>query len=230
MRKMILSLCLLCLSMVARGQTSYECVYWVDNDMGTRRVSTLQDGSWQTDVDVADLCDGLHTLHVQVRDTVWSSPVTRYFFRQSVAAQGMSYRYWFDNDNSTMMASDAELAWLDVSGLGDGLHMLHVQAASESSTQPVSYRFIKVPQTAGVDYLHCLCYVDSTLHVQERVAAPHGIAHWDIDVSEVSRGLHHLQVQVVTPSGAASSLYSALFVRMITDEELASLRCFLYHR
>lgn len=226
MRKNILFLCLLCLSMVARGQTGYECVYWMDNDMTTRHSISLSDGTWQTSIDVSDLEDGLHSLHIQVKDTVWSSPVTRYFFRQSATAQGMRYRYWFDNDNSTVQISDTELTWLDVSSLDDGLHMLHVMAEGEVATQTVSYHFIKVPQTAGVEYLNCLCYIDGTLHTQECVTAPQGIAHWDIDVSEISRGLHQLQVQVVTPSGAASSLYNALFVRTITDEELSGLRCF----
>ena len=107
MRKIMLCLCLLCIGTIAKGQTSYEYVYWLDNDMASGRMSVTSGNSWQTDVDVACLSDGLHSLHIQVRNTdsvdVWSAPVTRYFIKQTSHSEEMTYRYWFDNDNATMV-------------------------------------------------------------------------------------------------------------------------------
>ena len=230
MRKIMLCLCLLCIGTIARGQTSYEYVYWLDNDMASGRMSVTSGNSWQTDVDVACLSDGLHSLHIQVRNTdsvdVWSSPVTRYFIKQTAQSEEMTYRYWFDNDNATMVMSNEELAWLDVSALDDGLHMLHVMAEGTVATQTLSYQFLKIPQTDGVDYLHCLCYLDGKLYHQERVASSGGIVHWEFDVSELAQGIHNIQVQTVTPSGAATGLYESMFLRTTTHAEMASLKCF----
>ena len=230
MRKIMLCLCLLCIGTIARGQTSYEYVYWLDNDMASGRMSVTSGNSWQTDVDVACLSDGFHSLHIQVRNTdtvdVWSAPVTRYFIKQASRSEEMTYRYWFDNDNATMVVSNEELAWLDVSTLDDGLHMLHVMAEGTMATQTLSYQFLKIPQTDGVDYLHCLCYLDGKLYHQERVASSGGIVHWEFDVSELAQGIHNIQVQTVTPSGAATGLYESMFLRTTTDTELASLKCF----
>lgn len=230
MRKIMLYLCLLCIGTIARGQTSYEYVYWIDNDMASGRMSATSGDSWQTDVDVAYLSDGLHSLHIQVRNTdsvdVWSAPVTRYFIKQTSRSEKMTYRYWFDNNNATMVVSDEELAWLDVSALDDGLHMLHVMAEGTVATQTLSYQFLKVPQTDGVDYLHCLCYLDGKLYHQERVASSGGIVYWKFDVSGLSQGIHNIQVQTVTPSGAATGLYESMFLRTTTDAEMASLKCF----
>ena len=230
MRKIMLCLCLLCIGTIARGQTSYEYVYWLDNDMALGRMSATSGNSWQTDVDVAYLSDGLHSLHIQVRNTdsvdVWSSPVTRYFIKQTAQSEEMTYRYWFDNDNATMVANNEELAWLDVSALDDGLHMLHVMAEGTVATQTLSYQFLKIPQTDGVDYLHCLCYLDGKLYHQERVASSGGIVHWEFDVSELAQGIHNIQVQTVTPSGAATGLYESMFLRTTTHAEMASLKCF----
>ena len=230
MRKIMLCLCLLCIGTIARGQTSYEYVYWLDNDMASGRMSATSGNSWQTDVDVAYLSDGLHSLHIQVRNTdtvdVWSAPVTRYFIKQTSRSEEMTYRYWFDNDNATMVVSNEELAWLDVSTLDDGLHMLHVMAEGTMATQTLSYQFLKIPQTDGVDYLHCLCYLDGKLYHQERVASSGGIVHWEFDVSELAQGIHNIQVQTVTPSGAATGLYESMFLRTTTHAEMASLKCF----
>ena len=230
MRKIMLCLCLLCIGTIARGQTSYEYVYWLDNDMTSGRMSATSGNSWQTSLDVVYLSDGLHSLHIQVRNTdsmdVWSAPVTRYFIKQTSRSEEMTYRYWFDNDNTTMVVSNEELSWLDVSALDDGLHMLHVMAESTVATQTLSYQFLKVPQVIGVDYLHCLCYLDGKLYRQERVSSEGGIVNWELDVNDLKLGLHNIQVQVVTPSGAATGLYESMFLRTTTDAEMASLKCF----
>ena len=210
----------------ARGQTSYDCIYWFDNDMALGGTATIQGGSWQTDIDVSGLDMGLHSLHMQVQDALWSSPVTRHFIRQHATADGMRYHYWFDNDNDTMVESNEELTWFDVTVLDDGLHMLHVMAEGTTATQTLSYQFLKIPQTDGVEFLHCLCYLNGKLYHQERVASSGGIVHWEFDVSGLPQGIHNIQVQTVTPSGAATGLYESMFLRTTTSAEMASLKCF----
>ena len=228
MRKSLLCFCLLCLSIVARGQTSYEYAYWVDNDMASGRMSVTSGDSWQTDIDVSYLNEGFHSLHVQVRDEKgrWSSPVTRYFYKLP-KADNMVYRYWFDWDNEPLVCNNEEVMWLDVSKLDDGMHTLHIQLGDEVSASVVNFHFLKIPQIVGVDYMTCLCYIDGNLYHQERVAQVGDVLPWTFDVSGMEEGIHSIRIQVVTPAGVASSVYESMFVRSITNDELASLD-FLY--
>ena len=228
MRKSLLCFCLLCLSIVARGQTSYEYAYWVDNTLASGRMSVTSGDSWQTDIDVSYLNEGFHSLHVQVRDEKgrWSAPVTRYFYKLP-KTDNLVYRYWFDTDNETLVCNNEEVMWLDVSKLDDGMHTLHIQPGDEVSTSVVNFHFLKIPQVVGVDYMTCLCYIDGNLYHQERVAQMGDVLPWTFDVSGMEEGIHSIRIQVVSPAGVASSVYESMFVRSITDDELASLD-FLY--
>lgn len=228
MRKSLLCFCLLCLSIVARGQTSYEYAYWVDNDMASGRMSVTSGDSWQTDIDVSYLNEGFHSLHVQVRDEKgrWSSPVTRHFYKLP-KTDNMVYYYWFDTGNEPLVCNNEEVMWLDVSKLDDGMHTLHIQLGDEVSASVVNFHFLKIPQMVGVDYMTCLCYIDGNLYHQERVAQVGDVLPWTFDVSGMEEGIHSIRIQVVTPAGVASSVYESMFVRSITNDELASLD-FLY--
>lgn len=228
MRKSLLCFCLLCLSIVARGQTNYEYAYWVDNTLASGRMSVTSGDSWQSDIDVSYLNEGFHSLHVQVRDEKgrWSAPVTRYFYKLP-KTDNLVYRYWFDTDNETLVCNNEEVMWLDVSKLDDGMHTLHIQPGDEVSTSVVNFHFLKIPQVVGVDYMTCLCYIDGNLYRQERVAQIGDVLPWTFDVSGMEEGIHSIRIQVVTPAGVASSVYESMFVRSITNDELASLD-FLY--
>ena len=58
---------------------------------------------WHTAVDVNHLDLGIHSIHIQVKDTSkkWSVPLTRYFMKMS-SANLYSCHYWFDNDSTTV--------------------------------------------------------------------------------------------------------------------------------
>lgn len=227
MRRLILCFCLFCASIVARGQTGYEYIYWTDSDVFPFRMETKYGNLLQTDIDVSYLDDGVHVLHFQVRDTagVWSVPMGRPFVKLSNKSSQMTYHYWFDNDNATMVTSEAELAWLDVSDLGDGIHTLHVMAEGTTATPAASYQFLKIPQIDGGGYLHCLCYLDNQLYCQEKMAVSGGLIRWDFDVNKLSQGVHQMQVQLVTPEGRSTSFYQSLFLRIATEAERASMKC-----
>lgn len=229
--KRILWFCLLlCLYIAARGQTGYEYDYWFDNDRSTLQTGQSQSSSWQIVADMSQLRETLHTIHVQVRDEagVTSSPVTRFFVKTAdrTAVQG---RYWFDDDveNIHVSAQIDGTFDLDLSGIPEGFHTLHYQVlgVNGSVSAIASRSFLKVPQVIGVDYLTCLCMVDDQLYKQERVTPNGGVLAWEFDVSGLSQGFHRAYIQVVTPSGAATSAYSTYFIRTATNTEMGEMKC-----
>ena len=202
--------------------------YWFDSEDEVTRSTQNVGGLF--DVDVSHLDNGLHTIHYMAVDVKGHStpPVSRTFIKVPKDDAKVTYRCWFDSRNETMVSGQLtdELLWLDVSALDDGLHTVHVQVEKGVDTAPLTFQFLKVPQVIGVDYLHCLCYLDGKLYHQERVSSEGGIVNWELDVNALKLGLHNIQVQVVTPSGAATGLYESMFLRTTTDTELASLKCF----
>jgi hypothetical protein len=213
---------------IARGQTDYTYSYWFDNDYATRQSASSAEANWHLDIDVSTLQGGLHSLHLQVTDSEGkaSATQTRYFVAMPIE-NAMTARLWFDNDYTTMksVAIDGNLIWLDAVDLMDGMHLLHVQVDGTSSSAPKTSMFIKVPQTTGVDKLTCLLSIDGELFKKEDVPSSGGVVSWELDASGLSQGIHRAQVQVVTPSGAASSVYNAFFLRATMTEEFASMKC-----
>ena len=209
-----------------RDKDVKEGRYWFDNDLTTLKVNSAVQGVF--DIDVKALREGFHTFHYQVKgiDGSYSSPVTRSFYRVLVP-EASYYRCWVDEDYSTMTRGKYTGApiLVDITSISEGYHKLHVQLDGSTPSSPVSHSFVKIPQTEGVEYLTCLCSVDDKLFRQEQVSSEGGIIHWDFDVSEISQGFHQMQVQVVTPSGAATSTYDAFFLRTTTTEEMNDMKC-----
>lgn len=228
-KKYILLAWFLYLHCLVWGQVAYEYRYWFDED-----TSTIQ--SWQSylsschfDVDVSDLDNTFHTIHFQVmdKDSVWSVPLTRYFHK--FPGKQLKFRYWFDEDVETMVQgtyNDGAML-VDVSSLIDGFHILHMQVEEGNvPSSSITRMFIKVPPTEGDINLKCLCTIDGKIYKQKLLPSKGGIVEWQLDVRELEQGLHTLQVQVLTPSGAATSMYKSFFLRTMSNKEYVSMKCY----
>lgn len=230
MRKYIFLLIMFFLHIAARGQTGFRCDYWFDNDRQTLQTQSFESELWQMEVDVNPLPNKLHTIHLQVHDSEGnlSSPVTRYFYKASLPTMNR-WQCWFDNNMTNVQSGNNinNIIMLDVGTLTDGYHLLHILVDGEGDaiSTPITNPFIKIPQTAGVDYLTCLCMIDDQLYKQERVSAQGGVVEWQFDVSSLPQGLHRIFIQVITPSGAATSAYQAFFMRATTSKEFSQMKC-----
>lgn len=220
---------LLCLTVTARAQVNYEYRYWFDNAHGQARTGQSTVNAWQMDVPTDDLSLGMHILHVQVKDTVWSAPVSRTFLKTSDRS-GLACRYWFDEDKGEHHSVQT---WgqgafpIDVSHLDDGMHCVHFQLEGKGApTLPTTNVFLKIPPTKGVDYMLCVADIDDKPFRQERVPTSGGVVNWSLDATPLEPGLHRMQVRVVTPTGATSSSSSHFFFRTTTSQEMAEMKCY----
>ncbi len=100
--------------------------YWIDGDFAGGVSGELgTDGLIQLELDMSDLCKGVHTLSVQTEDTYGrkSSPIVRYFVvaGANLADNKISaYEYWFNEGRRTRVEVDPvnpfELTdlWIDI--------------------------------------------------------------------------------------------------------------------
>ncbi len=222
---------LLCLATMARAQAGYEYRYWFDNADGQACTGQSAGPAWQMDVPTDGLCLGMHILHVQVKDTAqaWSAPVTRTFLKASGAA-GLACRYWFDEDKGAHLTAPAweqDAFLIDVAHLDDGIHSVHFQMeGKETPSSLITNVFLKIPPTEGVDYMLCVADIDEKPFRQERVPSAGGVVNWSLDATSLEPGLHRMQIRVVTPTGAASSVSDHFFFRTITSDEMAGMKCY----
>lgn len=200
--------------------------YWFDDQVGNRHRVDVLNGHFVIDVNA--LTDGIHMLTYQLCDAN-DSPLAQYraLFQKSPTPTNANVHYWVDEETEKMqtLAYNGELHVLDLSGVSDGLHLLHIQVEDSSPSSTLAKMFIKIPQTEGVDELCCICTIDGELVKQENVVNSDGVLNWLFDVSEIPLGFHHIMVQVITKNGAGSSMYEGYFLRDFSAAEMASLQC-----
>ena len=226
MRKYILFALFLCLHWVAWGQ-AYEYRYWFDTDERTARTGTFDSGKLAMNVDVSHLDAAFHTLYLQVKDDkgIWSVPIVRHFMRDYSPASVM--QYWLDDETEwTALPLQQGHFDLDMTETTDGFHCLRLQLCNQEEEYSVPYTryFIKMPQIEGITFMNCLGFVDNELFKNESVSTENGFLDWTFDVGSLPIGLHTLHVQVITPSGAATSLAERFFYRAATAEDINGMK------
>ncbi len=231
MRKYIL-LIALCLHGLARGQTQgFSYLYWFDDDITTAGKGSTTSDAWQMEVDLSNLSESFHTIHLQVTDenNVSSTPVTRCFFlsrEEGVLTDGF---YWFDNEAQARRVEGGIQGALtfDVTELQEGFHSLHYQVlrADGLYSQIETRCFYKVQSDQIVGQLTFMCYIDGTPFKQERVSANNGVATWLLDVSDLPIGFHKLQVRAFLENGSSTTNCEAFFLRTAMPSELDAITC-----
>lgn len=229
MQKLILITSLLFTCSLAYGQGNYEYTYWIDGNVANHAQITSDNKIENLQIDASDLDNGLHTLHIQVRDKdgIAAPPIKRIFLKARAPEVGASVCFQIDNNKEIVETSDVQEVYsIDASHLNEGLHTVRCMLRSSEGhiVSSALRNFYKVEPDA--DYINYTCYVDGIAHKQEKVESEQALIEWDIDMTNVERGLHNIEVQAVTPNGTVSTLYKSLFLRVPTDAELNSLDCY----
>ena len=221
MRRIIFILCLLCAHWAARGQAKYDYRYWFDGDETTQRTGTSASPSWRMDVPLEGLAYTFHTLHFQVKDTAWSTPVTRYFMKLPEKGP-QTFTYWFDHEGGKaqpLTPADGT-ALIDVASLADGLHTLHVAYGEGAHTGlPRNAIFWKLPIEGQLQYRLWADNDRTLLQAGRYTGAP-----LMVDVSQMEDGFHTLHAQV-EGQASASIPYTKMFIKVPQTEGVDYLTC-----
>lgn len=206
-----------------RKKQDNQGYYWFDDDRHTQLSATA---SGPIVLDASALSDGFHTLNYQIEgaDGSFSTIMQRQFYKMAPFSS-MTYRCWVDDDYTTLSSGTFVNApfLVDVSDVDDGFHVLHLQLEGNAPTPLITKPFLKIPQTDDVDYLTCLFLIDGQIFQEKKVSSSKGIINWELDASALTQGFHQAQVQVVTPSGAATNVQNISFFRTTTNDEMAGL-------
>lgn len=202
MKRYILIICALifCFAMQAQPMT-YSCRYWFDQDFGQATTVTLNGSTWQAELDVGSLLDGLHSLHIHVMDTSmrWSPSQSYLFFKQSVFDFGTpNYvcHCWFDQDFENRLTNSIGNGnfLFDVTNLEEGVHMVHIMLEGSSLTETQSYMFLKMPLENPTTELRYHCWFDQDYSCKQTGLVGSGFI--ELDVGGLSNGIHTVNVQL----------------------------------
>ena len=217
-------------STVSSGQST--CICMIDGKQVYRELLSADGGTIHWDLNASNLDDGLHVLQVvaMTDNGSLSGSYHSYFVKMPEADTTIKGYYWFDDENdvheTTLINGTFEV---DASLLSDGFHRFYYQAKyndGSTSTPSTSY-FLKTAQVNVDDELNCICTVDGQLRHIEKLSQQGGVIHWNLDMQDLTDGLHRIQLQAVTPSGALSSSYMSYFMRVTSTDELGEMR-FIY--
>ena len=148
--------------LMARGQTN-SCTYryWFDQETQVVTGAVPTTGSLHLDADATGLCEGVHSLRIQLMqgDTLPSPTFTRMFLKVADAATlGALKCYYMIDGNSSHTVSEATRISgqayhfdLDMSTLTSGLHSLTYWLSNERETMTNMRTTYFVKTTAGGD-------------------------------------------------------------------------------
>ena len=223
MRKYLLLILSFVFHFSALSADNYTFCYWIDDNHTAAQTITQTSNTFSTTMDVASLPEGMHTLFVRARKNTgtWTSPKASYFYKVQDLPTIKTY-YWFDDETERREFTNAGggAMLIDVSHLKDGLHCFNAMLTNDagSPSVPVSRTFIKMPSSTTNDSTTLTFWIDGAQYSQQKVAYGNEIVDLELDVADLSVGMHFLQVQAVTNSGSASNTVSGYFMRMPYQE------------
>lgn len=194
MKRYIIAIIGLMLCCGLRAQTR-TCRYWFDGNLEQSVTTSFSGNVWDTEIDVSQLPDGIHSLHYYLTDTT-STPVKGYFFHKvsNIGASSLEYRYWFDNHHNNLHSGTVGNGTfqLDVSNLATGLHTLHLIVKGSNYSATRSYLFIKT-DIADLDVnLSYHCWFDEDFGHQQTGTL--GDGNLLLDVTALEDGEHVVRI------------------------------------
>lgn len=185
MKKYPILLLLLCLNVVARGQTSgYQWLYWYDENSEDMQSAVIAGSDWQSQIDARHLSEGIHTINMLVTDEKGrlSTPLVRPFIKIDLSGNGEELCCLCSVDGEIFAryqmpaTGDSEQWILDMNDIGVGIHRIQIQAIGASGTGSSLFDgfFLRCDTEEEMQQMSCLCYVDDSLYAKDIVPSNGG--------------------------------------------------------
>lgn len=151
--------------------------YWFDNDYSnavTTSLAPAQSTQLISSVSATSIPNGLHSIHIRLRDNSakWSTTLTRFFFKSEAAPNFTNklnaYRYWFDKADSAMInvsvtpSTDVTINnAISMIAIPKGVHTIHLQFKdstgkwSSTITDTLNKRAFPIASFIATDTLLC---------------------------------------------------------------------------
>ena len=222
-------LALLCsVATTANAVAVTKCEYWIDRDFDSRTAVTPASDAWSAQLDVSDLDYGVHSIAVRMGtdDGLWSAPTVKYFIvPQATSVQENTvagYEYWIDRDFDNRTAGTFGSGGLvetdiDLGSLGTGVHSFAFRAIDDNGhVSPVMVKYFIVPEqavTTANALVNWRYWIDRdvTAAVETSIGAD-GVVMTDLDLADLSPGVHSISYQVKDEQGRYSPALTSYFV------------------
>lgn len=198
--------------------------YWFDGSTATYDQPYTQG---QHLIDVGKLVPGFHFINYYVLDGhgIGTNVQSAGFYRTPMQSQ-QRLHYWFAGDSLATQVPNYQNGFtLDVTRLREGFNTIYFQVVENGPTDIESSHFIKIPQTECAGDMTVVCIIDGKVAAEQKLPNAGGVIKWNMDVSSMDVGLHKAIFQVITPSGAGSSIAETYFIRTLSDADIATMQC-----
>lgn len=198
--------------------------YWIDAAQETKEIAYGQNNFL---LDVSEYSPGFHFIYYYVvdGDGKYSAVQSAGFYRMPIEASQKLY-YWFAGDTQATEVKDFRNGFVaDVTRVQEGFNTMYIQFVDHGPTDIETHHFIKVAQTEGSGDLTVACIIDGEIAAEQKVPCYGGVIKLDMDVSNIEVGLHKAMFQVITPTGAGSSIAETYFIRTLSDADVATMQC-----
>ena len=222
------------LGRAVNADNDITCLCWIDGTLFCRDMLPPAGGKLSWQIDVSDLADGMHDVYIQALDTngVVSRTNHTLFYKVPAPPENgeITCLCWIDGTlicQDPLPAVGGSLHWqFDVSNLADGMHDVYIQAVDNNGAVSRTNHtlFYKVPAPPENGEITCLCWIDGIFFAKKSLPPTGGSLSWQLDVSELTDGMHDVYIQAVDNNGAVSRTNHTLFFKTTPQPTTAIMR------
>lgn len=194
---------------------------WFDNDYTT--LQTGNDIGSTLLLDVTDLKDGYHVLHVQVDGAAGaaSKAITKTFIKipQTEGTDYLTCLCHVDDHlykQERITSHNGVVEWnFDVSSLPQGFHRVFIQVVTASGAASGAYQAFFLRETTRSEFaeMKCVYAIDGAEFYTEAGQVTDGTYHFDLDVSALDDGLHRLTYMLSNGKGVETKTQTQFFMK-----------------
>ena len=193
------------------GTPNYVSHCWFDEDFSNKQSNELGNGHLL--LDVADLEEGMHTVHVLLEGGTYTATQSYLFMKEASIAidevdmSHLAYHCWFDEDFEHQQIDSVGNGHilLEVSQLEDGLHTVHVMLQGSTYTATQSYMFMKMAVENPSAEMQYICWFDQDYSSVQ--TGPLGSGLFELEVGDLPNGIHTVNVQLDNGTRSAPQTY-----------------------
>ena len=202
----------------------FTCLCYVDGELFSQEKISAEGSLLYLDLDVNGLAEGIHRIQLQVitKTGVTSSIYNGVFLRvptQEEYGQFACMCYidgeFFSQEKFLVEGGLLNMNF-DTNSLSEGLHRIQLQVITESGIISGVYNgfFIRVSTSKELSNYSCMYVLDDDTEAHKvSLLASDETCHFDIDMSMLSDGLHHISYFLSSDKGATSSPVTRFFIK-----------------
>ncbi len=216
--------------------------YWFNSDYSEAVTADLVTPAativFSENISVEHLSGGLHTFHIQFRDSEnhWSSTRSSFFYKTEPGPTGSNlveaYELWFNDNFEDALVVEVENAAVislnesfDAAGMTSGLHTFHIRFRDSQGLWSSSHSafFYKLPEehVAEAEVSQLQYWVNNDFDQAVLVDAGNQQSFTlddNLDFSELHNGIHTLHIRFRDSAGKWSSTLSSFFYKVGAEE------------